>query len=1321
MDKIEDLPGVGAATAEKLISAGYGNFMSIAVSSPGEMVNIAGVTEATARKIINAARSKLDMGFETGEELLRKRENVTKISTGSQNLNAMLGGGIETGAITEVYGAFGSGKCCSFETPVLYFNNHSPHIEPLSAIYEKYKELHEERKQDDGFFVETPEIEVIGLEGRHIKKTKAAGIYREFVDKLYEIKTGRGRKLRITGSHKLLSFSKGLQWMPAGGLSQGDLIAHPRILLYDGEKTISEDDAYFLGLYVAEGGGRGISNNNKDLVRWIENYTFSMFGFKPKIHEDKRRKDVCYNLGLRNAMKPLLGDLMKCNSSNKYIPESVLLGDENIIKSFLAGYVDGDGYLPEDGEIEMTTYSKTLANNLSYLLLRLGIRCSYTEKTADGKIYFRLFVCGEDRMLFNTLPLKLKKSFYSFRNSKYGYPLPIIRYIAETYAGTLGGNRGSHRKIIGKQASYHKGERYIYDTLNQKTRTNSLNDKTLLAIKLQFEEGLKIIKEALLLATRLEKLSKDEFNNLHKLLPFSFNMIHASIGIKPSTTTNYMQRGLPKDVAKVGKIKSYIMQELLLREDKLSRAIADINNVLYFAWDTITEIKPVDYGDYVYDLVVPEGHLFVGGNLPTILHNTSLAHQLAVNVQLPREKGGAEGIAVWIDSEGTIRPEYIAKLAVAQGLDPKGILKNFRGVRSFNSDHQVLLAEKVEDLIKEGLPVKIIIVDSLMGHFRSDFSGRGELAPRQQKLNKHLHTLLKLATQYNLAVYVTNQVMAKPDTFFGDPTEAIGGHVLHHACLTPDTLLQLADGTILPIENLTRYASLPAIDFKDMKSKTLFCDFGSKRMDIKRIYEIDTGNKITASARHRFFRLNRLHIEEVEAKDLKNGDYLMHLNFIDIDGELQKLPEIEHKELVKLKKEGADIIKDELKIKGLTRENICKETSIKPRHLRRILNQGYPTQKEVVEHLIKLADPAESGIYEYIEVCETNKHKILTIPRELNEDFAQLLGYHLGDGTTGDYFVRYKDERIEVLKHYSILCGNLFGIKGNICKVKGKNCYELSVNSKVISTIIRETMNNLFLLVSRSPKSVVGAFIRGFMDAEGYVAKNRPRISLSQKNEQTINYLQMLLLRFGIRSRRDTSNSRNKCIEILLLDGRDFYNFAVNIGVTATDKKMVMEGWIKHCEDTYRKEIIPIPRKDLQILLKECGIAPSKVLKCRPDNYKFISRDNLRNVFDALMKNDIPAVCIEKVGFIQKLLFGQVRFEKIRNIAIKANYGHLYDIGVPFLENYIANGFVVHNSTYRIYLRRGKKGTRVAKLVDAPALPESESVFQVTDEGIKDV
>ena len=160
---------------------------------------------------------------------------------------------------------------------------------------------------------------------------------------------------------------------------------------------------------------------------------------------------------------------------------------------------------------------------------------------------------------------------------------------------------------------------------------------------------------------------------------------------------------------------------------------------------------------------------------------SSLAHQLAVTVQLPKEKGGADGACVWIDTESTFRPERIKQIADGLGLDPQEVLKNIKVARAFNSDHQMLLVDKVEDLIKnEKVPVKLVIVDSLMSHFRSDFVGRGTLSERQQKINKHMHALLKLADTYSICVYVTNQVMSKPDMFFGDPTVAIGGHIVAH-------------------------------------------------------------------------------------------------------------------------------------------------------------------------------------------------------------------------------------------------------------------------------------------------------------------------------------------------------------------------------------------------------------------------------------------------------------------------------------------------------------------------------------------------------------
>ena len=157
---------------------------------------------------------------------------------------------------------------------------------------------------------------------------------------------------------------------------------------------------------------------------------------------------------------------------------------------------------------------------------------------------------------------------------------------------------------------------------------------------------------------------------------------------------------------------------------------------------------------------------------------TQIGHTLAVRAQAIEK----DAVTVYIDTENTFRPERLIQLAKGAGLDPEQVLKNIKVARAYNSDHQMLLAEKVEDLIKkQGLNVKLVVVDSLTAHFRAEFIGRGTLADRQQKINKHMHTLAKLADMYNFCVYVTNQVMAKPDMFFGDPTQAIGGHIVAHA------------------------------------------------------------------------------------------------------------------------------------------------------------------------------------------------------------------------------------------------------------------------------------------------------------------------------------------------------------------------------------------------------------------------------------------------------------------------------------------------------------------------------------------------------------
>lgn len=158
---------------------------------------------------------------------------------------------------------------------------------------------------------------------------------------------------------------------------------------------------------------------------------------------------------------------------------------------------------------------------------------------------------------------------------------------------------------------------------------------------------------------------------------------------------------------------------------------------------------------------------------------TQIAHQLCVIVQLPKDQGGMGKHAFYIDTENTFRPERIVQMAEAYDLDPDEVLKNIHVARAYNSSHQMLLVDKVKELSKD-VPSSLLVVDSLTAHFRAEYVGRGALADRQQKLNKHMHDLLRWSDLNNGVVCVTNQVAAKPDAFFGDPTRPIGGHIVGH-------------------------------------------------------------------------------------------------------------------------------------------------------------------------------------------------------------------------------------------------------------------------------------------------------------------------------------------------------------------------------------------------------------------------------------------------------------------------------------------------------------------------------------------------------------
>ncbi|MBA4718969.1 MAG: DNA repair and recombination protein RadA [Nitrosopumilus sp.] len=158
---------------------------------------------------------------------------------------------------------------------------------------------------------------------------------------------------------------------------------------------------------------------------------------------------------------------------------------------------------------------------------------------------------------------------------------------------------------------------------------------------------------------------------------------------------------------------------------------------------------------------------------------TQFAHTMSVMVQKTKEEGGLEGSVLYIDTENTFRPERIVTIAKAHGMDPDKVLDRIIVARAYNSAHQTLILEESSPVIEEN-NIKLIIADSAVGLFRAEYLGRGTLSVRQQKLNHFVHLLVRIAETYDCAAIATNQVMASPDVFFGDPTRPIGGNVVAH-------------------------------------------------------------------------------------------------------------------------------------------------------------------------------------------------------------------------------------------------------------------------------------------------------------------------------------------------------------------------------------------------------------------------------------------------------------------------------------------------------------------------------------------------------------
>ena len=778
--ELEDLPGVGEVSAEKLRKAGY-DIEKIAASSPHELDEIADIGVETAKRTISAARDSLEMGYESADKILERRKAIGRITTGSKELDALIGGGVETMSITECYGKFSSGKCVSSDTPLLYFGEEGARLEPMANVWEKYHG--HETSVDGGYSSETAKsLSVLTLGNSGVlSQGKVSRLFREKVSEIAEIRTDRGAVLKITKQHPLLTLGEaGLEWKSSGFVSVGEYVASSENLAFEGKDGVSEGDAYFLGLFVAEGTANPLSITNYDgkINEKLHSYLRAKFG-----HDFTFKGELGLTL-LRVDVKPLLGKLAGSNSATKFVPEAVLAGSDAVVRAFLSGYSDGDGYLSNCPEF--TTKSPLLASQLTYLFARFGISSTIKTKEVKGATFYRVFVPeqeGKEKLRevlsSGTKDTRAVTVQNNVRRTRFGAPALPARAILKRMHAKLSGSRKRGSGISKEEIA--KGEYFslYWNYLARKPSIRAMPKESLrLAVKF-YDARLA------LLGKHYEALSTPSQENLLlaiRELPFQSKEYYARIGMKKPSFENYLIRGIPVEkVAQVAgairtAIKETISDAMLQKDLKTLRMLAFGD----FGFERVTSICDMPYDDYVYDITVDGTHNFVGGAKPMLLHNSQIGFQLALNVQKPIEQGGLDGNTLFVDTESTFRPERIAQLAQSAGLEPDAALKRIFVAKAVNSDHQMVLIDKADEMVKEK-NIRLIVVDSMTAHFRADYVGRGALSDRQGKLNKHVHALQKLADKHNIAIYITNQVMDNPGIMFGDPTTPIGGHVLAHA------------------------------------------------------------------------------------------------------------------------------------------------------------------------------------------------------------------------------------------------------------------------------------------------------------------------------------------------------------------------------------------------------------------------------------------------------------------------------------------------------------------------------------------------------------
>ena len=447
-------------------------------------------------------------------------------------------------------------------------------------------------------------------------------------------------------------------------------------------------------------------------------------------------------------------------------------------------------------------------------------------------------------------------------------------------------------------------------------------------------------------------------------------------------------------------------------------------------------------------------------------------------------------------------------------------------------------------------------------------------------------------------------------------------------CLSPDTLIQIADGRIIPISRMDERDKIFSLNLKTQKLESAQVRI-FKHKSPRYLYYLRTSfSDLKCTGEHKMFVFSEGKVIEKKVADISKNDKLIIPERVKIKGKKIKFKQIFVKRYYKISEEINSLIQSRLKEKNLLMSAVSTQTGITSAYIDHIIRNDRNFREDQLGKFLpflQIKFPSKEFIPQ-----NTIHGKFITLPKESSAELMQIIGYFLGDGTAQPKMIRFKDTDKEVLKVYQNSIKKVFNVQGRVVPQKETIAYLLEVNSVYLSKWLKENIvlrkREFLEEIGKLPEEEIAAFLRGIFDAEGCVGLGAGQVSLGLTDKDIVKLSQFLLLRFGIVS-----------------------------STYKTDRKE--ENW-----NTFYRLLF------------------SNYISFK----KFLEKIN----FSSRIKSEKLKFLINKrakrhLSFKKEIQNSDIVFQKILEIKkIKSSTDYLYDLEVNPNSNFFANGLLSHNSRW---------------------------------------